>query len=555
MLYYEPSIEESEILSPNAPDIWGEKILPETIHRIVRDDSGELWFLPSESNSVASAVAPRLYRLSVHTDYEHASVPIVSSLPGYRPEALAVNDLARLSNDEKIFLLATEDGLLTAHLDGSRLVIDSRMTEAEGLVSKRVWAVAEGLDGDAWICYPSSGRGVTRVRFSPSRVIESFDVDDGLAAPEVWSMLRFGQSMFFATDAGISRFDGDLWYSFPVESRDSQSSRVLPMHVRRQGDDSGSLLLGTSDSWVMRFHSDDKRRPRIQKLSFPLEVEEGKDAVFEWVARDYKNWTRPDDLIYRYRVDGGEWTHAKRIAAISLPAAELTLGKHTLELEVRDLDGNRNRDFADRIHDFFVRPRSAVWPPLLTFVALGASGLIVAWFLWVRRRRQQRRFARYRSVYFGFPGAVLLVDKQGRVLEYNGRYPRLLGLEPHQKEEIARRPLRLVPGLVSLGLDSQVEQALAGRQFSLRGQNVLLPDGRQLSIDVSGFPMTKRALDVLGGDVARDSDRSSVSGVVIVVEDRTREWQKDALRSRDFRLRGIRDFADRLSEDLPRSPP
>lgn len=510
---------------------WERTAFSHSIHRIVRDFLGELWLLSGET--VRGAQGAKLYRVSLFTGYELQAVPIESSLPReFRTDDVVVNGLVRTQGD--VFWLATEVGLLECQLEGGRLVVSRRLTERDGLLSSRIWDVEEGPDGDIWVCYPSSGRGVTRIyRDAQRESLQYFDVGDGLAHPEVWTIVRSGQDLWLGTGGGISRYDGQTWYSMPTASAGPYSSLVFCLVVSRHRESQGSLFVGTEEHGVVKYESDDSRRPRFAFTDFPSVTDKNGTITLRWRARDFKNQTTPEDLIYRFRVDGGTWQYSRGIDSVTLE--QLGLGEHTFELEVRDLDGNRNREIV--LHSFEVPTGAFSWPLLAIVAGLGgglALILVLRWTVW--RSRVRNRHARYRAFYAGYPAAVLLVEPGGRIVDYNGKSPELLGLEGVDATEVRGRPLEMVPVLAALRAGPFVESAFGGERFQLRGRTAAAEDGQEKCVHILGFPLP--------------GTRHRVSAVVVVVEDRTRETEEQGLEARERRLRGLRDFAGRLVPNL-----
>jgi signal transduction histidine kinase len=520
------------------PGSWQRVALSAAVHRIRRDQRNDLWFLPGPGRSDG---APQVFRLSPFSVDERtpSTVRITSGIPSYRPTTLAINDLLRVAGPrEDAVWLATEDGLLTARLeDEDELVIDERRTDSDGLISSRIWAVDEGPDGSIWICYPSSGRGLTRIL--PGEKPETYDTRQGLSGPEVWSIARSGPNLWFATDMGLSRFDGEFWYRLPIEAESSRSTRVVAVigSVALAGE--SGVLAGTTELGIWRLRLDDKRRPRFRKIEFPDEVSEGRPITFRWRARDYKNETPADRLSYRYRIDDGDWTYIGAIDSVTIDAG-LAPGHHTFELDVRDADGNRSRDVSERIHEFRVSPRSPLWPTTLMAVSIAAVVIAFAIARVRVRRRSMARLASFEKVFLASPDAVFIVDASGRVVEYNGKCGDLIGVPLEELPQIRGRSATLVPIFVALGLDDTLRRALAGDAVSGRVSGIkTLPIRSECTIEVTAFPF-------------RDARSGDVLGAMISLRDRTLEASAERLISRERRLDSLRDFAQRISAELAR---
>ncbi|MEM7263847.1 MAG: hypothetical protein AAF488_17805, partial [Planctomycetota bacterium] len=508
---------------------WGRVQLSQTIHRIVRDARGDLWFLAGSAVGARNTVF-RIARFGVGRPPE--PVALTSVVPGFSPRSLEINDLERVSGEvEDSFWLATEDGLLKARFDEETLIVEKRISVDDGLVSSRVWAVSSGPDQSLWICYPSSGRGVTRIR---GESIAHFDVEQGLAGPEVLSIARSGSNLWFGTNAGLTRFDGEIWYSFPIESGGAHSSWVIPLLVPSDSL-GGTLLVGTAERGLLRFQSDDQRRPRIRKLSFPAEVLSGEPVTFRWRARDYKNQTLPGELIFHYRLDGGPWKQRQGISELTFE--DLALGDHTFELEVRDLDGNRTRTYQERLHDFVVLPGPHYWPQVAGLISISIAGISV-FVIWRRRRvKRFRKLELYRSFFRSLPHPMLVIDRSQRVVAYNGVAPELLGIEPDHVDELIGRPANWVPHLTAFCGARRIDDARGGATVHWRGVVGSGGPSGEACVEIRAFPL-------------QSAVHSEGESVAVLVEDVTRDEDFGQLESRERRLRGLREFASRLSADL-----
>jgi PAS domain S-box-containing protein len=491
------------------------------IRRIVADrPRKELWFLAGQPEGPEGKAI--VYRRSAYTGHEFQRV---------EAESAPVADLLRSGGDA--YWLATDDGLLECRLGADRLAftVKRRFGEKEGLHSKRIWAVTQAADGAIWVCYPSSGRGVSRILGDEVR---SFDVEDGLASPGVLSIVSAGPNLWFGTERGLSRYDGECWYSFPIASADPQTSWVFPILPSQSPDEPNSLLVGTLAHGVLRFRMDDRRRPRFSAQSLPRRADRDGRIELAWDARDYKNQTRPQDLLFRSRLDGGRWTPFGPLRKTSF--AGLAPGQHTFEVEVRDLDGNRNRE--ELVHRFEIESPASGWPALGG--ALGAAALFLLLIaLSARRsfRARHRLLEHCRGLFLAHPGAVLFLDGDGRITHYNGAAPALLGLEGARREDILGRPLHLIPALSGDDLRRRIRRLLAGEEASLRELRRSAAGGAEQVLEISAFPLASpRAGRLLGA--------------AVVVEDRTREAEEERLVEREKRLAGLRDFAGRIAENV-----
>jgi signal transduction histidine kinase/ligand-binding sensor domain-containing protein len=481
------------------------------IRRIVKDHSGEIWFLSQGKGPDGTYLC---YRSSVYTSYELETVRL-----GHGP----INDLVRSRDEEDSFWIATDEGLVAAVLEGGSFRVERRYTDQDGLRSIRVWSVAMGHDGAVWISYP--GGGVTRLKDGAPA---SFDESNGLMSSEVWSIVLAGQSLWFGTDRGLSRFEGDCWYGYSIESAVPRACcRVWPLAVSRIETD--SVIAGTFGLGAVRLRLDDRRRPRFLKGELPARVAEGAAATFRWDARDYRNQTPPPALLSRSRIDGGPWTAFS--SARSRDVKDLPLGRHTLEVEVRDLDGNRTRD--PFVHDFEVGGEAddrSFWTVLIAGGALLLAS--AGWRLALRWAAEGRRRTRHRSFFADHPRPVILFGPDGRVLDWNGAHPEWIGLGGVRRDDLLGRPLDLLPFASTVAFRAALKGLLEGRPFHLPEHRMADAAGAPRILDVTGFPLHAGA---------------GMDGAVVIFDDRTREVEERRLGERDRRLASLRTLAGRIA--------
>lgn len=497
---------------------WGKGQQPgfedHPVRRIVRDPKDELWFLSGQRTADTGYF---IYRLSLRTSYVLTPVAV-----SHGP----VNDLARTRQDA--FWLATDEGLLRGTISGDTFKSDKHFTDNDGLLSLQVWSVTEGPHGDIWVGYPDTAGGVTRLKDGKAT---SFHPEDGLSSPTVWSITVSGSSVWFGTGAGLSRFDGESWYNYPVASQVNRD--VSPVFVSKREPD--SILLGTFGRGAFRFRLDDRRRPKFIHTDFPPVPADG-DVTFTWDARDHRNRTLPGELLFRSRLDEGAWTPASGKRSRNLKELGLSPGIHTFEVEVRDLAGNRNRE--EVVDEFRVGDR-----PGYGFLvrALGIAGVALVFFIGIwsyrSRTRTQLRWNRYRGLFEEYPGAVFLLDAEGRVVEYNGVCPEAVGLEATRSGDILHRPLEFFPAFYAAEVRHLIHTVLAGKAAQLDGHRFSPAGTSERILQLQGVPLS-------------GAPGTGVLGAVIIAADRTLHEEERRSTERERRLEGVRQLARRVGTEF-----
>lgn len=518
--------------------IWTQETVPGfsdyPIRRIVRDRVGELWFLSQERTADGRYV---IYHCSIYTAY--------GILPVTVPHG-PVNDLTRtreVIDGKDLFWIATDDGLLRGTIHDGEFRLVKRYTEDDGLRSRRVFALAEGPDDAIWVCYPGSSAGVTWVQGPHTR---HFDEEDGLASPEVWSIASKGRNLWFGTDRGLTRFDGECWYNYSVASSDPRTSRVLPIFPSIFESD--SVLIGTWGQGAFRFRLEDRqrpRRPRFTTMDLPTQVGPEGSVDFSWDARDYRNDTRPEELLFRNRLDRESWTPFGSVRSRRLEG--LTPGSHLFEVEVRDLDGNRNRE--ELVHRFVVE-KPAGWGAAWVFL-LGGCGLIVvllAFLYGPRLATAGRRWKLYREFLSQYPASLFVIDSNGILLELLGA-PVDLGADGRLPARRLRgRPLGELPLFAENEVQAALKRLLSGEHVLVRRRRWTASDGKERVFEIRGFPLGGPRT----GSVEGSSGKSLSAQAVVIVDDRTHQFEEDRLLHRTRRLNSLRDFASRLLASIGR---
>ncbi len=331
------------------------------VHRITADwRTGTLWFavLNAPGGGMTEGEGAWLYSAARFQEFPPQGVK--GSLPSQR-----VYDITR-RDPAGVLWFATLKGL--AALEGGRLFpYGSR----EGLKGKKIWCLAAARDGSLWLGYQEA-RGVTRITRGEVR---HFTTKDGLCDDRVWSIVEGPDGvLWFATEKGLSRFDGRRWSSFwkedglPVE-------RLWPLLAMPDG----TVYIGTLGEGLVHFVPDDRLAPRTFFLTDRRTVE-GLDGTIAWRGADA--WFRdPSATIhFRWRWDDGPWSEVGPSASVEMPA---TAGHHVLQVQAIDRLGNVELPGADL--SVVVMPTVSNMPAIWILALVGVAVFLVLLVLLARR--------------------------------------------------------------------------------------------------------------------------------------------------------------------------
>ncbi|MBK1875988.1 ATP-binding protein [Pelagicoccus mobilis] len=198
--------------------------------------------------------------------------------------------------------------------------------------------------------------GLLRIKDGESTL---YGRDEGLESEQVLYVLndeyRPGTT-WVATRLGISRFEDESWIN-----------NVLPRGFQflREGatlkqDGAGDIWINTANrDWFFRTRNSDfehsslkekfksvryrpdTQAPVVTLLEYPRELVSSANIRFAWEAKDYWSLTSEGALEYSYRLDDEDWSVFSKDTSVIL--TDLSNGEHTLELRVRDRDGNEGR--------------------------------------------------------------------------------------------------------------------------------------------------------------------------------------------------------------------
>lgn len=205
-------------------------------------------------------------------------------------------------------------------------------------------------DGSIWVVKG----GVGLFRFDGDKWTK-YTVNDGLASNMVASILgQPDQTMWAATNKGISRFDGKYWtphvlpeeIAFGRESGTLRQSKGGALWVnlapREWFLSAVNLYVPRRDNIKKPFKTiryiADSYAPETLITMVEDEILDWDEARFSWQGLDHWESTPSEKIQYSYRIDNGEWSRFSEQAAHTFTS--LASSTHTIQIRARDLDFN-----------------------------------------------------------------------------------------------------------------------------------------------------------------------------------------------------------------------
>ena len=313
------------------------------VHKIAMDEAGTLWF--------AALNAPGGDRSEGHGAWywSETGVRRADWLTGKRVYDVAARD------PSGILWFATLRGLV-AYRGSGRV---KHYTPATGeLAAEKVWCLNAASDGSLWLGYQDAGGGVSRLAGDR---MSHFTAADGLCSDRVWSVAEGRRGVhWFATNNGLSRYDGRRWSCFHFTK-----APLWPLLPRPDG----SLWIGSLRDGLWHYQPRDRDAPKSSLRA--------DGATVTWTSTDAWMNSAQQEIWTRYRIDRGAWSVAKPGGA---GAVTLGPGRHRVEVQAIDPFGNAE-DPASEI-DVVVESPAGV----ATWIGI-AIAAVVAGAIFVFRKR------------------------------------------------------------------------------------------------------------------------------------------------------------------------
>ena len=249
-------------------------------------------------------------------------------------------------------------------------------------VRARVFDIAVGPDGAVWFCHQRGLNGVGRlVRKGPGEAeVSYFTEAHGLPSQEVWAVAAEADGRVWASTAnGVGVYHGGPWVAAGT-GYGIDGVRTWAMLVEDR-----DLWFGTIGQGLLRISRRD-RMAAEPKLFFQPAMMNGDQWTVGWRALARGGAIRPSDLLTRHRLDGENWEPWTTAGDHSISATKA--GSHTLEVQTVGALGDVGKPEAYTFHipyPFYLRPDF-----LVSIGILLAAGVAIA----VQNVRSRLRYTR-----------------------------------------------------------------------------------------------------------------------------------------------------------------
>jgi PAS domain S-box-containing protein len=372
------------------------------VHKIQKDKRGRLWFLGlSNTGFGVSNQEPGAYCMGNDTLTHWGRAEGLSSGRVY----------AFAEGSEGEYWFGTSGGL-NRYKNGRW----TYWTEKEGLASLRVFALTVDHANTTWFADGTNGLayidGDDRVHY--------ITTDHGLLSNRIQNIREDGQGrLWLATTEGISIYNEGIFANLDI-SEGLSNPNVWPFMI--EGD---SVFAGTIGGGLAVLHSR-HANPHLPKVFFEQPHVEEDRLLIRWKAFSYAAEESPENIQVRYRLNNDDWSGWSTAREITYVA--LVPGPYVLGVQTKDLFGILNPQI-DKLA--FSVPLPVYRRPhiLIPFVALASTILLLAINQIVRKRRHARslrdselRFRRMTEATF----EGIVIHDQGLIVDANENALKLL---------------------------------------------------------------------------------------------------------------------------------
>ncbi|MCZ6633824.1 MAG: ATP-binding protein [bacterium] len=360
-------------------------LVGDAIHVGFADDKGDLWFGTWESDPWEKHQSSGLMRFDGETWRVYTT-----------EDGLAHNQVYSIAQTtDGALWFATFGGL--SRFDG-KVWTSYNPAEGQSKLDQQICTVEAAQDGSLWMGFGRHTKGVVRY---DGHAWNRYTSADGLGHDAVHSIFQSRDGIvWFGTDAGLTRFDGEVWHTYDWEQIQTTFDVI---HCIVEAAD-GALWMEAAtrhEDLVLRLMPD-RQAPETALESGAEQVSWRENFLLTWSGKD--NNTPQDRMRYQWRLDSGMWIPLSKRTDQML--SSLSLGRHRFEVRAVDQDGNVDPTPAVRL--FIVDAPlwqvpwvfgQTIWQaPFIRWSAILFLGLVVGGGCWGGWRvRQERQLSRLKT--------------------------------------------------------------------------------------------------------------------------------------------------------------
>ena len=204
----------------------------------------------------------------------------------------------------------------------------SHWTQSKGLLGKNERIYALAIDSSETVWFSNHGSGLGMIDKSDS--VRFYTTDNGLVNNTIWDLrVDPAGALWISTQGGLSCYDKGIWSNVTLRNGLNSLSLwdLLPLKEK--------VYVGTRGSGVNILNRLEQMHPPLIRFSKPSV--QGTTALVRWKTQPYFGQMEPEDIVYRYRVDGTGWSNWGKETEVSL--SNLEAGEHAVEIQCRGLLG------------------------------------------------------------------------------------------------------------------------------------------------------------------------------------------------------------------------
>ena len=180
-----------------------------------------------------------------------------------------------------------------------------------------------------------------------------YSTANGLVSNTVLNICSDDEKMWVATDKDISFFDGETWinHAFPQEMTLANEGGGIninskgeiwinhsPREWKRRSFNNRPVDEGINNLFKVFRKTPNHNPPETRIALYTEKVDNSGNTFIAWEAEDYQYHTPSTDLLYSYRLNGGEWSAFSETTNHTFTG--LKNGSYTIEVRAMDFDGN-----------------------------------------------------------------------------------------------------------------------------------------------------------------------------------------------------------------------